>query len=163
MRQALEAASVNVKKHEEGLRQENAQSLQAICADKTALDFFTEFSFDDEIKIGQFTFYQANCLKKNFSWDEDFKRAAKANLLLVGSGLSGDMVTLDLLNFQAGILFHDYFWEEADEGLRKFFIKMNCSLGQFYLNSVQVPDYPIDAYEAASFMNSPFTGYAEDL
>jgi hypothetical protein len=102
---------------------------------------------------------QANCLKKNRDWDEEFERALHTNLLLVGSGRNGDMVALDLLDYQVGILFHDYFWEKPEEDPRKYLIKMDCSPGQFYWNSGFVEGYPIDAYEAAAYMGSEFTGY----
>ena len=82
------------------------------------------------------------------------------NLLPVGNGTSGDIVVLDLLDFEIGILFHDYFWENEEEDPRKFLIKMNCSIGQFYLNSVQENNYPVDAYEAAAYMGADFTGFA---
>ena len=84
-------------------------------------------------------------------------------MLPVGSVPSGDIIALDLLDFQTGILFHDYLWENEEENPRKFLIKMNCSVGQFYLNSVQVNDYPIDAYEAAAYMGADFTGYADEI
>lgn len=162
LHQALAATSFNMKKHAEMLRQENKDALHNAVKNQQLLDFFTEFSFDEEITIGGFSLRQANCLKKDLTWEEDFKCGLNYDLLILGSGVSGDMVALDLQDFQAGILFHDYFWNDSEEGLRKFLIKMNCSLGQFYLNSVQIPDYPIDAYEAAELMNSPFTGYADE-
>ncbi len=161
MQQALVASGINVKAHQERLRQENLDVLRPFCSNESVAAFFAELSFDEEVGIGQFTFYQANALKKNIDWEDDFKRALAVNLLPVGSGNSGDIVVLDLLNFQAGILFHDYFWERDTENPRKFLVEMVCTLGEFYLNSVQNPDYPVDAYEAAEFMGSDFTGYSD--
>lgn len=159
--QALAAASINLRKHAELLRQENRDALYGTFENQQIRNFFAEFTFDEELLIGGFSLRQANYLKKDLTWDEEFKRGLKYSLLIIGSGISGDMIAVDLLNFEAGILFHDYFWEEPAEDPRKFLIKMNCSLGQFYLNSVQLPNYPVDAYEAAAYMNSPFTGYAD--
>lgn len=70
-------------------------------------------------------------------------------------------MVIDLMDFQTGIFFNNFSWENPEEDQRKNLIKMNCSLGQFYLNSVQISGYPIDAYEAAAIMKSPFTGYTE--
>ncbi|RZJ58970.1 MAG: hypothetical protein EOO58_04495 [Hymenobacter sp.] len=158
---ALQAKEANMKRYFEPLREENAAVLRNIGAGSEVQAFFMQFSFDTEMEAGEYTFMQANCLKKNRDWDEEFKRALHTNLLLVGSGLSGDMVALDLLDYQAGILFHDYFWEKLEEDPRKCLIKMNCSLGQFYWNSAFIEDYPIDAYEAAAYMGSEFTGYKD--
>ncbi|WP_201987294.1 hypothetical protein [Hymenobacter rubidus] len=161
LHQALAAASIDLRKHAEMLRQENKDALYSAFENQQLRNFFSEFSFDSELTIGSFSLRQANCLKKDLVWDEDFKRGLKYSLLILGSGISGDMVTVDLLDFQAGILFQDYFWERPEEDPKEFLVKLNCSLGQFYLNSIQLPEYPIDAYEAAEFMNSPFTGYAD--
>lgn len=143
----------------EVLCQENKDSLLKACENQQLVDFFTNFSFDEEIKIGKFSLRQANCLKKDLAWDEDFKRGLDYDLLILGSGISGDMVALDLVDYQAGILFHDYFWEKPEEDPKKFMIKMGCTLGQFYWNSAFMKDYPIDAYEAAAYTGSEFTGY----
>jgi len=158
---ALQAKEANLQRYFEPLREENAAVLRDLGISPEAQAFFAQFSFDTEMAAGEFTFMQANCLKKNRDWDEEFKRALQTNLLLVGSGLSGDMVVIDLLDYQAGILFHDYFWEEPIQDPRKYLIKMECSLGQFYWNSVSVENYPIDAYEAAAYMGSEFTGYKD--
>ncbi|TVT39100.1 hypothetical protein FNT36_15665 [Hymenobacter setariae] len=161
MQLALQAKEANPHRYVEPLREENAAVLRDLGASPEAQTFFAQFSFDMKMKAGEFTFMQTNCLKKNCDWDEDFKRALHTNLLLVGSSLNGDMVTLDLLDYQAGILFHDYFWEKPEEDPRKYLIKMNCSLGQFYWNSTFIEGYPIDAYEAAAYMGSEFAGYSD--
>jgi hypothetical protein len=158
---ALQAKEANLKRFFEPLREENTAMLRTIGVNSEAQAFFAQFSFDTEMEAGEFTFMQANCLKKNYDWDEEFKRALQTNLLLVGSGLSGDMVALDLLDYQTGILFHDYLWEEPEQDPRKYLIKMDCSLGQFYWNSAFVEKYPVDAYEAAAYMRSEFTGYSD--
>ena len=161
MQQGIEASLIDVKTHQETFRQENLDALRPFCSDESVAAFFTKFSFDKEVKIGEFTFYQSNCLKKNIDWEDDFKRALVVNLLPVGSGISGDIVVLDLLNFQAGVLFHDYFLERETENPRNFSVEMACTLGEFYLNSVQIPNYPTDAYEAAELTGADFTGYSD--
>lgn len=162
MRQALAATDINVKRHAEVLREENLLLLQRIGIEPAAQQFFVEFSFDSEIEVGGFTYQQANCLKKNHDWEEDFQRTLQTNLLLIGSARNGDVVALDLTDYQVGILFHEYFWENEDEDPRQYLIKMGCTLGQFYYNSVTTAEYPIDAYEAAAYTHAPFKGYAAD-
>ncbi|WP_151088114.1 hypothetical protein [Hymenobacter baengnokdamensis] len=159
---ALHAKEISVKRYFEPFREENAAVLRATGAIQNVQCFFAQFSFETELEVGEFSFMQANCLKKSYDWDAEFKRALHTNLLFAGSGINGDIVTLDLLDCQAGILFHDYFWEKPEEDPRKYLIKMDCSLGQFYWNSAFVENYPIDAYGAAAFMNSPFTGYSNE-
>ncbi|UOQ64402.1 hypothetical protein [Hymenobacter volaticus] len=158
MRLALASVDINLKSHFETLRNENLAILRSAGVEEETQNFFVEFSFDTEIEIGAFSYRQANCLKKNYDWEDDFQRALQTNLLLVGSARNGDIVVLDLEDYQVGILFHDYFWEKEEEDPRKYLIKMDCSLGQFFYNSVSVQDYPIDAYEAAAYVGAEFTG-----
>jgi len=158
MRLALELATIHKKHQHETLRAENVAILQSIGLQQEAQDFFIEFSFDEEVTVGLFYYHQTNCLKKSADWEEDFQRALSANLLLIGSGTTGDPVALDLVDYQVGILFHDYFWGEDAEDPRKFLIKMGCSLGQFFYNTIDIKDYPADAYEAATYTNAEFTG-----
>lgn len=158
MQAALEAAGINERKHREPFRPENAELLQQWGISAEAQHFLAEFSFNTDLAIGEVHFDQANCLKKKLDWEEDFQRALQAGLLLVGAGSNGDPIALDIRDLQAGYLFHDYFWEEEAEDPRKFLIKLNCSLGQFFWNTQFVNDYPIDAYGAAEYMGAEFTG-----
>ena len=109
MRLDLELASFNIIKHFEALRGENLEVLQITSLKDEAIEFFKEFSFDEVVEIGHFYYYQANCFKKDFTWEDDFKCTIQANLMIVGSGISGDTIVLDLEDYQVGILFHDYF------------------------------------------------------
>jgi hypothetical protein len=159
MQAALEATGINRQKHRESLRPENAALLQQWGVSAEVQQLLAEFSFDTDLVIGEVHFDQVNTLKKKLDWEDDFQRALQAGLLLLGSGSTGDPVALDIRDSQVGYLFHDYFWEEEAEDPRKFFIKLNCSLGQFFWNTQFVEEYPVDAYEAAAYMGAGFTGY----
>ncbi|UYZ59989.1 hypothetical protein [Hymenobacter latericus] len=154
MSQALLAAGVDLKKHQESFRPENAAVLAAMGMDQTAIDFFATFSFNEAVSIGSYSYDQTNCFKKQIEWEEEFQRAAKANLLVVGSALNGDVVVLDLADYQVGLLKHEEFWEDQDVNPREYLVKMNCSLGQFFWNAISDEDYPQDAYEAAEYTNA---------
>jgi hypothetical protein len=159
MRLALELAAFTYNKHFEKLREENLELLRLLSLESELISFFSNFSFDDEVEIGAFTFLQANCLKKNYDWEEDFQRALESRLLQVGNASNGDIVVLDLEDYQVGILYHEYFWENDEVDPRMSLVKLGCSLGQFFLNSVTEEGYPIDAYEAAAYIGSEFIGY----
>ncbi|QIX59903.1 hypothetical protein HER32_01320 [Hymenobacter sp. BT18] len=158
MQTVLEEADSNWRKHPEPLRPENAELLRQWGVSAEVQQFLAEFSFDTDLAIGEVHLDQANSLKKRLDWEDDFQRALQAGLLLVGAGSTGDPLALDIEDSQVGYLFHDYFWEEEAEDPRKFFIKLNCSLGQFFWNTQFVEDYPIDAYGAAEYTGAGFTG-----
>jgi hypothetical protein len=128
---ALEVTGINAQKHREPLRPENAALLQQWGVSAEVQQLLAALSFDMELAIGEVQLDQVNTLKKKLDWEDDFQRALQAGLLLLGSGSTGDPVALDIRDSQVGYLFHDCFWEEETEDPRKFFIKLNCSLGQF--------------------------------
>jgi len=99
MRLAIKLASFNIKGHFEAFREENRTLLKAFCPEPELQHFFAEFSFDGEVEMGMFRYHQANCLKKSFDWEEDFQRALSTNLLILGSGTTGDPVALDLIDY----------------------------------------------------------------
>ncbi|MBT2557616.1 hypothetical protein J7E24_07460 [Hymenobacter sp. ISL-91] len=56
MQAALEAAGINVQKHRERLRPENADLLQQRAVSAEVQQFLTEFSFDTDLSIGEVHF-----------------------------------------------------------------------------------------------------------
>ena len=159
MRQALELAGVDIRRHTEPLRSENAEVLRQIGLSEEGQRIFAEFSFDEELTVRELRFAQANCFKKNLDWEDDFHCALRTGLLLIGSGLNGDPIVLDLREYHVGFLSHDCFWEQEEEDPRNFFISMHCSVGQFFLNAVTTDGYPVDAYEAAAYTGAQSTGH----
>ncbi|GAB2965372.1 hypothetical protein GCM10027048_38820 [Hymenobacter coalescens] len=154
MAQALLAAGLDSKKYQEEFRPENRTVLVGMGINPLAIDFFATFSFNEAVSIGAYSYSQANCFKKEHDWEEEFQRAAKTNLLVVGSARNGDVVVLDLNDYQVVLLKHEDFWEDEDSDPRAHLVKMNCSIGQFFWNAASVPDYTQDAYEAAEYLNA---------
>ena len=149
---ALEAVGFQIRKHKEEMRRENIELLRQHFSDEVITSFFAEVSFDTVIEIGNVWFDQVNCFQKEFRWEEQFIRCLKTGLLPVGSGLNGDPIVLDAQDCIVGFLFHDKLWEADDLSPRDCLVKMDCSIGQFFLNAATIEEYPVDAYEAHAFM-----------
>ncbi|TXK83452.1 hypothetical protein FU659_13765 [Paenibacillus sp. N3.4] len=73
-------------------------------------------------------------------------------MLIIGSGLNGDMIVLDLDNLQIGYVFHDELWENDSISSREILICMNCSFGEFYNNSLTIDGYPVDGFQAERYL-----------
>lgn len=85
---------------------------------------------------------------------EEHKRCIDNGLFIIGYGLNGDPIVIDLNTKKIGYIFHDELWEDEDVNPREIYISLECSIPQFYYNSVTIVDYPVDGYEAENFMEN---------
>ncbi|WP_075979930.1 hypothetical protein [Bacillus massilinigeriensis] len=85
---------------------------------------------------------------------EEHKRCIDNGLFIIGYGLNGDPIVIDLNTKKIGYIFHDELWEDEDVNPREIHISLGCSVPQFYYNSVTIDDYPVDGYEAETFMGN---------
>ncbi|MEH7238884.1 hypothetical protein [Bacillus sp. JJ1562] len=83
---------------------------------------------------------------------EEHKRCIDNGLFIIGSGLNGDPIVLDINTNKTGFIFHDELWEDKEINPKEIYISLECSLPEFYYNSVFIDDYPVDGYEAELFM-----------
>ncbi|MCH6268887.1 SMI1/KNR4 family protein [Neobacillus citreus] len=114
------------------------------------ISFLKEFSFKENIKFKHVNFDIVNEMPEN----NQYKRCIDNGLFIIGSGLNGDLIVIDLNTRNIGYVFHDELWEDEDVNPREIYISLECSIPQFYYNSVMIDDYPVDGYEAETFMEN---------
>ncbi|MCP8970103.1 hypothetical protein [Ectobacillus ponti] len=73
-------------------------------------------------------------------------------LLIVGSGLNGDAIVVDVNNEEVGYVFHDELWEDEAVRPREIFISLACSIAEFYYHSLTMDGYPVDGRDAEEFL-----------
>lgn len=117
------------------------------------IDFFYRFSFDQHIRFNNVSFYQVNEMPSENLYEEN-QRCIAEKLLIIGWGLNGDFIVLDLEKLKVGYVFHDDLWEDKFVDPRDIFINLNCSIGEFYYNAVTVEDFPVDGYEAEQYIEN---------
>jgi hypothetical protein len=149
-RQALEQSGFNTTSHREAIREKTSAFLQKYRVADELIEFFAQFSFDRPIQLGHVDFDQVNDFEA-YNLDEVNHYCIKAGLLIIGRGLNGDPIVVDVSTLEVGFVFHDRLYEE-EVSPREVLVNMNCSIGEFYLHSVQLEDYPVDAYQAEEYM-----------
>lgn len=154
MQAALEAQGYNYQFHSENFRTENRAVLENNFGNWSLQEFFQVYSFDENVELGLVWYDQVNCFKKEFDWDENFTACIKDGLLPIGSGLNSDPIVVDVFDEIVGFLYHDKLWEKEGINPRACLVKLNCSIGKFYYNSVTQEDYPVDAYSASDYMTT---------
>ncbi len=103
------------------------------------------------VKFGHNTFNSPTELKWENEEDQNRKIYEKG-LLIVGSGLNGDPIVINMKNGNMGFLCHDILWETEDEiNLEEIYIELNETFGSFYYQSITNPNFPVDYYESCEY------------
>lgn len=146
---ALVQSGFNTTAHREAIREKTLAFLHRYHIPDELIELFTQFSFTKPVQIGHVYFDQVNEFEKH-NLDEVSRSCIGAGLLIIGSGLNGDPIVVDVSTLKVGFVFHDQLYEE-EVAPREVLVSMNCSIGKFYLNSVQLKNYPVDAYQAEEY------------
>jgi hypothetical protein len=120
---------------------------------KDVISFLKEFSFRESIQFKHVYFNSVNEIPDDNLYEEH-KRCIDNGLFIIGSGLNGDPIVIDLNTRKIGYVFHDDLWEDKNINPREIYICLECSVPQFYYNSVTVDNYPVDGYEVETFMEN---------
>lgn len=124
------------------------------CVPNEVLNFLQTFSFYEPIRFNKVTYYgNINRIVYENLYEEN-KRCISQGLLIIGYGLNGDFIVLDLLTLKIGFVFHDDLWEDTNVIPRDILISMNCSIGDFFYKSMTTENYPVDGFEAEKYQES---------
>ncbi|RNB92492.1 hypothetical protein EDM56_02010 [Brevibacillus fluminis] len=115
------------------------------------VNFLEKFSFEQNVRFNNVYFDKVNEMPDNNLYEQN-RRCMDARLLIIGSGLNGDFVVLDVENLKVGYVFHDELWEDELVNPRDIHINLNCSIGEFYYYHITVHDFPVDGYEAEEYV-----------
>lgn len=80
---------------------------------------------------------------------------SKNNLLVIGSGLNGDLLTINLKNCHIGYIFHDDLWEENYDKIEDIYCELPFGIETFLHMAFEDDSYPIDGTMAEE-MNKTF-------
>lgn len=66
------------------------------------------------------------------------------NLLVIGYGLNGDLLTFSLSSNKVGYVFHDELWEENFDVFEDIYVEMPFGIKEFIEMAIENRNYPID-------------------
>lgn len=66
------------------------------------------------------------------------------NLLIIGNGLNGDLLTVNLKNNHIGYVFHDDLYEENYSGIEEIYCELPFAIDIFLQMILETETYPID-------------------
>jgi hypothetical protein len=115
---------------------------------KEIQDLLIQNSFDRPFKVGHIYYNKTNDIEKE-NLDEQNINCINEGLLIIGCGLNGDPVVVDVKSLTVGFVFHDEIWEDTSVKARSAYVDTRLSIGQFYFNAAtQTDTFPVDGYEA---------------
>lgn len=135
----------------ESISEETQMFFTEFLIPKEILLFMSKFSFSQNLIFEHVYFDKVNDIPDNNLWEEN-KRCIDEGLLIIGSGLNGDFIVIDLHTLNVGYVFHDEIWEDEDAIVRENYINLNWSIGQFYYNALTMQEFPVDGYQAEEYM-----------
>ena len=116
------------------------------------LRFLNKYCYSSHIRFGNNTFNSPNELK----WENEEEQnwhVYKKGLLIIGSGLNGDPVVINMKNGNVGFLCHDELWElEEEPNLSEIYQELNESIGSFYYQSMFSSEFPVDYYSSLEYV-----------
>lgn len=145
---AIEDVFLEAKPIRETVSNSTVEFLHKFSVPKELQDFIASNSFDKPFKVGHI-YYECT---KDISVDNlenENKNCIHEKLLIIGSGLNGDPIVIDLSSLTVGFIFHDELWEDTSVKARSVHIDTGLSIGEFFWRAAsQKDDFPVDAYEA---------------
>lgn len=76
---------------------------------------------------------------------------SQRGLLIIGCGLNGDLITINVENMHVGYVFHDDLWEENYEVIDDIYIELPFEIDTFLDMALKGIDYPIDGTMAEKY------------
>ena len=86
--------------------------------------------------------------------NEQYEICTENNLLVIGYGLNGDLLTLNLCNSKVGYVFHDELLEESFELLDDIYVEMPFRIDEFIEMAIENKNYPIDGTMAEKMVKT---------
>jgi hypothetical protein len=71
--------------------------------------------------------------------------------LIMGSGLNGDPIAIELATEKMAFISHDILWERDYERFEECVVRTPLGLHDFWTQAAEDPDFPVDSYDAESF------------
>ena len=75
------------------------------------------------------------------------------NLLVIGNGLNGDIITINLKNSHVGYIFHDDLWEDNYSTIEDIYRELPFRIETFLQMVFETESYPIDGTMAEEMIS----------
>ena len=113
------------------------------------LDILEECAYGEPIRIGPV--WLSRLAELDIANEEDVNAACLSHgFLIVGSGLNGDPIAVELSSGLMAFISHDLLWEEDYDEFDECVVRTPLGFHDFWVQAWETPDFPRDSYDAAT-------------
>jgi hypothetical protein len=106
-----------------------------------------ECAYARHIRLGPVTLCRLSSVDAENSREAN-SACIDGGLLIVGSGLNGDPIAIELASGRIAFISHDLLWEGDFEDVGECVVRTPLSFDEFWTAAAQSPDFPRDSYDA---------------
>jgi len=132
----------------EPLHSKCLEFLQSHSAPAPLVDQLARCSFAQPIRVGRLWLSRLAELDLENS-DEANVPCIEHGFLIVGAGLNGDPIAVDLRSHKMAFVSHDLLWEENYDKFSEVIVPTPLSFEQFWAAALDDPEFPRDSYDAS--------------
>lgn len=111
------------------------------------LDILGDCAYAGSIRIGPV--WLSPLAEFDLENEEEENAACQENgFLIVGSGLNGDPIAVELSSGLLAFVSHDLLWEEAYDEFEECVVRTPLSFHDFWVQAYESADFPRDSYDA---------------
>ncbi len=139
--------------YKESISQETKEYFKSINLPKELYDFFEKNSYSNFITFKKVIFDKVNTFQRNNKEILNHEKYRK-KYLIIGNGLNGDPIAVNLMSLHVGFIFHDILFEDENADVDEIFVDMKSTISEFYYNSIFRDKFPVDAYQAEEYIKN---------
>lgn len=127
--------------------------LEQFGASSGLIEILKEYPFATHVRFGNVTFNDVNRIPEYNDLDQN-KPLREKGLLIIGDGLNGDPIVVNILTDTVGYVSHDELWEGPPADLEPIHCDLGYSVSDFYLAAATKSDFPVDFYAAQDYVST---------
>ena len=95
-------------------------------------------------------FYKVNEIA-NQNLEVENRPCIDNGFLIIGCGLNGDPIVVNIRTNEVGYVFRDRLWESGTPHLNDITINLGLNIAEFFSNCLKHKNFPVDAYQAEEY------------
>lgn len=99
------------------------------------------------IRIGPLTLYSLEDIAQS-NEEKANRPCIKNGLLIIGHGINGDPLAIEMATAKVVFVSHDLLWEESYDDLEECIVRSGLDLSDFWARASNDPTFPRDSYDA---------------
>ncbi|MEA2601545.1 MAG: hypothetical protein QOF89_2537 [Acidobacteriota bacterium] len=111
------------------------------------IETLAECAYAGPIRLGRLWLSRLAELEQENA-EEENAPCIRHGFLIVGTGLNGDPIAVELATGKMAFISHDVLWEEDYDDFEECVVRTPLGFHEFWVQAADSGDFPVDSYEA---------------